>query len=941
VHLIVTLPHTAPDDNTASDGWPAEAIAKLTADGERATRLVMRVTGAPLAWVELLDEEGSHILAQHGLSSESGQRKLDLAQLPRAEPIVVESNTGFTELSEGEPPQTTWVMAKLYTGDGVLGGVLAVADVQPRAWSQAELADIADVAAMLSRCITAELERARHNRLETRHRDLLNLINIGPTVIFRWEFSTEWRISYASENLQNYFGYMPEEITSGRIAYRSMVHPDDIERVTQEVQNYLQAGIDTFHQHYRLRHADGTYRYVDDYTLLIRDAEGAPQYYYGYLHDVTERREAEAAFYQSNARLASILDSDTAYIARTDIEGRFTFVNQHFVDLIRRSYPSWKDSLIGKDSLETIIEEDRSMALAIVIRCIEQPGKPFQVILRKPNPEDGYFHTLWEFVGLVDQEGTVYEIQCVGFDITRLMTMTEELSRKEELYRFVFDNTNDSISLYNGLNELALTNDPPHIDFGLTVSERMGMDEASRVLIVHPSDLDRIMAEREEYLARRQEDATYIYRLRRRDGRYMWVENRSRYVYNDDGSVRNTITVRRDITQAQEAQIALRINEERYRTLTRMMSDFVFEGSFDERDKLRIRWLEGNYESVTGYPIETAAETWQNAVVEHPDDVAVVKADLQRTAAGECTSTEFRIRHQQGHYVWVRSTRLPIIDPSTGRVTSFYGVVQNIDAAKNAAALRAEQERLSANLRHEEALNETIRRVVSAISHDVRTPLAVISTSKEMLSHYYDRLSEERRAAAFDTIDKQLSYVTKMLDDLGKIVKGTLIEGKLQLSAVNIKTLCHVMITELQQSIGQKHRLLFEAEWHQGPVMIDETLVQRILLNLLSNAIKFSPQGSQITLRLAQDHRRIILQVSDQGIGIPLEAQEQIFEMFYRADNALGIEGTGLGLSIVKECVERHAGRITVESLVSRGTTFTVELPLLIEQIQRSIDLRD
>ncbi|MFQ3672932.1 MAG: ATP-binding protein, partial [Aggregatilineales bacterium] len=329
--------------------------------------------------------------------------------------------------------------------------------------------------------------------------------------------------------------------------------------------------------------------------------------------------------------------------------------------------------------------------------------------------------------------------------------------------------------------------------------------------------------------------------------------------------------------------------------------------------------------------------TWQNTIVEHPDDAPIVNADLQRTLAGDYTSTEFRVLHAQGHYVWVRVARLPIIDPSSGCVTGFYGVVQDINAEKNEAALKAEQERLTTNLRQEQVLNETIRRVVSTISHDIRTPLAVISTSKDMLSRYYERLSEERRAAAFETIEKQLSYVAKMLDDLGKIVKGTLIEGQLQLSSVNIETLCQVTITELQQSIGQNHILRFKADWQQGAVMIDETLVHRILFNLMSNAIKFSPQGSQITLALAQEQRRIVLAVSDEGIGIPSEDLEKIFDTFYRAENARAIAGTGLGLSIVKECVERHAGTIHVVSQVGRGTTFTVELPLLVEQSQSTL----
>jgi len=278
----------------------------------------------------------------------------------------------------------------------------------------------------------------------------------------------------------------------------------------------------------------------------------------------------------------------------------------------------------------------------------------------------------------------------------------------------------------------------------------------------------------------------------------------------------------------------------------------------------------------------------------------------------------------------LRISRLPIVDPQTQRVIGYYGAAQDISAEKNEEALREEQKRLRANLRREEAFNQTIRRLVSAVSHDIRTPLTVIATSKDLLERYADRLSEERRRAAFETIDQQLQYISRMLEDLSKMIKGTLIEGSLQLSAVNLETLCRVTVDQLQQTIGQRHRLRFESDWQHGPVLVDETLISRILFNLLSNAIKFSPAGSVVTLRLTQRQRLIVLQVSDEGIGIPIEAQAKVFDMFYRADNAQGVEGTGLGLSIVKECVERHAGQIYVASELGKGTTFTVELPLVV-----------
>jgi len=108
---------------------------------------------------------------------------------------------------------------------------------------------------------------------------------------------------------------------------------------------------------------------------------------------------------------------------------------------------------------------------------------------------------------------------------------------------------------------------------------------------------------------------------------------------------------------------------------------------------------------------------------------------------------------------------------------------------------------------------------------------------------------------------------------------------------------------------------------------VDEMLVSRILLNLISNAVKYSPNGGEVRLELDRQGDWLVLRVHDQGVGIHEEDLENIFEPFFRAEDARAIKGTGLGLSIVKDCVERHQGRISVQSVYGRGSTFIVELP--------------
>jgi signal transduction histidine kinase len=107
----------------------------------------------------------------------------------------------------------------------------------------------------------------------------------------------------------------------------------------------------------------------------------------------------------------------------------------------------------------------------------------------------------------------------------------------------------------------------------------------------------------------------------------------------------------------------------------------------------------------------------------------------------------------------------------------------------------------------------------------------------------------------------------------------------------------------------------------------DEKLLRRILTNLLSNAIKYSPDGGTIGMDVRREGEQVVFEVSDEGIGIPLDAQTHLFEPFHRARNAEHIQGTGLGMAIVFESIRLHNGTIAFQSEEDQGSTFTVRLP--------------
>ncbi|MGJ3239810.1 MAG: PAS domain S-box protein [Anaerolineae bacterium] len=383
-----------------------------------------------------------------------------------------------------------------------------------------------------------------------------------------------------------------------------------------------------------------------------------------------------------------------------------------------------------------------------------------------------------------------------------------------------------------------------------------------------------------------------------------------------------------DITEKVKAEEALRENETRYRLLTEMMSDYAISMRINTDGTLNIEWIVGAFETITGYRPDEVS-TWSGNKVMHPDDKPLAQSQILLTRQGEPSVSEYRIRHKDGHYRWIRAHRTPIYDEREGRVVRFYSAVKDITEQKRVEHIQLEQDRLRLRLQKEKEMSAFIQKAVSSLSHDIRTPLSVIKTTKDLLSQYFDQLDESARRHKLESIEKQLYYVIQMMDDLNMTVRSGLDERDFQPEMTDIDTLCRLSIDEITSVSHDPPRLNFMNHTTITHVHADETLLTRILLNLLSNAVKYSLPDSDIFLELDQRDGWLVLRLTDQGIGISSRDLPRIYEPFYRVDDphVRRVGGTGLGLNIVKDCVERHQGHIIVESEIGHGTIFTIELP--------------
>ncbi|MCG5056609.1 MAG: response regulator [Limnoraphis sp. WC205] len=245
-------------------------------------------------------------------------------------------------------------------------------------------------------------------------------------------------------------------------------------------------------------------------------------------------------------------------------------------------------------------------------------------------------------------------------------------------------------------------------------------------------------------------------------------------------------------------------------------------------------------------------------------------------------------------------------------------------------ALRKHQAQLEAqkNLENVQFSKEEKSRLLSIASHDLRTPLSAIQMSADLLENYDQKLTTDKKAKHFNRIKSAIKNMNQLLEDV--LLLSLAESGKMvfQPVSLNLRQYSSNLADGFQALLTEKHRLEFN--YHsdfEGEVMLDEKLLNHILANLLSNAIKYSPDGGTVHFDLIQDSQKVTFRVQDEGIGLPPEYKDKLFQAFERASNVGEIKGTGLGLSIVKQAVDLHGGEITVESEPGTGTTFTVILP--------------
>ncbi len=299
------------------------------------------------------------------------------------------------------------------------------------------------------------------------------------------------------------------------------------------------------------------------------------------------------------------------------------------------------------------------------------------------------------------------------------------------------------------------------------------------------------------------------------------------------------------------------------------------------------------------------------------------------------------IRHEQLYfgtlYVTDKASGRPFDDEDAQSLTAL--AAQAALAIRNTQLL-ADTLRTAGELRavNSELVQASAAKSVflASMSHELRTPLNAVLGFTEIMQDDPD-LPPETRLHYLETVHQSGSHLLGLINDILDLSKVEAGRMELQLETFELSDLVDEVLNTVRPLAERAEVALTRRETASVRLECDRGKCKQILYNLLSNAIKFTPPGGRATVSWGLEAERLLLEVTDTGVGIPKDEQERVFEEFHQAASGAGRGGTGLGLTLARRFAELHGGRLWLESEVGHGSTFHLELPA-IEQMRVPLD---
>ncbi len=650
------------------------------------------------------------------------------------------------------------------------------------------------------------------------------------------------------------------------------------------------------------------------YKSTLAGADGRPAGLIGTIVDITDGKRAEAALRESEERYRRTFELAASGVAHIGLDRRFIRVNPRLCEILGYSEAELLQ-LTGRQ-----ISHPDDLDIINGQRPLLYEGKIDRVHVEKRYlRKDG--STVWVAFSMVverDEAGRpVYEI-AIYDDITAHKSAEEALRESEARFRQTFELAG------SGMAHVGL--DGCFVRVNRRLCEILGRSELDLIgrsvkEISHPEDRDVTDDRRARVRDGALEVAHFEKRYLRPDGRTVWVDLAIALARNARGEPLYEIAIFEDITERKHAETALRESEGRFRSLTQLSSDWYWE----QDENFALKFMSSRMSQRTGLEptVYLGRKRWDEPALNLGEaDWAHHRAQLERHEPFR----DFVMERPNpgGGSRWISLSGEPIFDEA-GRFTGYRGVGSDITQRKAAEAeLRRAHDELARKAQELERSNSELEQFAYVASHDLQEPLRMVSSYTQLIMRRYgERLDGDAKEFMNYVVDGAARMKQLIEDLLAYSRVGT--KGK-EFREIELEASLKRAVTNLRAAIQESGA---SVTWDALPrVSADDAQLAQLFQNLIGNALKFrGPSVPRIHVSCSEREGEFEIVVSDNGIGIEPQYFERIFMVFQRLHTKGDYPGTGIGLAICKKVVERHGGRIWVDSALGEGSRFHFTLP--------------
>lgn len=798
-----------------------------------------------------------------------------------------------------------------------------------------------------------ELKHAQHALAGSEERYRLVAENVIDVII---KLGPDGVRTFITPSCYPLLGYRPDELL-GKASF-DLVHPDDRPATQSTMEEALKTGMTAFTITERIRHKAGHYIWVESTHSIVREStSGQLSEIIAVIRNITDRKQTEAvlnarieeerefqqylkALHEITIELTQLDDLESFY-RRTIELGLIQLGFERLGLFLYDETTGAAQGTYGADTAGRVVSQRHTRfipeASGIMMRAFISSAR-FCFAENVPLYDDHHLvgvgwnaaTVLWNGVqrlgwlvadNLLAQKPASKPLLDIlglyGMTIGTLLAQKQvqiALRDSETRYRLLAENINDVVIRTNAGLEYLYVSPSSRTILDYEPTELVGQPVEA---YLHPDDLIAVQQAVTDAIAQQQAVLNLVLRFRHKQGHFVWLEANGRLIYTAaTGELEALIATARDISDRQRAEEARKESEEKYRRLIDTMRGGLVIYDVDGR----VSYVNDRACELLGYQRHEMIGSLAYAYVDASAH-ETINAQLAQRRRLESSSYEVIAKRKDGKPLHLLVSGSPLAD-AQGNYNGSFIIAVDITVQKQAEAT------LRQTLAKEKELSELKSRFVSMASHEFRTPLATILALTETLSAYRHRLPDEQIEQRLEKIKDQISHLKGIMEDVLLLSRMQARRVDFQPVELDLDALCRNILGEFQSPGDNARRLQYSHSGPVHPVQVDQKLMRQIVSNLVSNAVKYSSHDKPIHLSLQFTDEAFIVQVRDEGIGIPEADLKHLFEPFHRAANVGAISGTGLGLVITKEAVELHGGTITIESQVKQGTTCTIRIPL-------------